>query len=340
MIHGGDIYRNRVKLDFSVNVNPLGMPASVKQALQEAVESCTEYPDIRQEALKAAVSDMFGIRREELLCGNGASELFMAVVHALHPRKVVIPVPSFYGYEYAAKACGSSITYYPLKEEKAFGLDEGILKMLDADVDMLFLANPNNPAGGLLTEEFLCRLLEHCHKQGIYVVMDECFLDFCRQATSCLPYREKYENLICIRAFTKIFAIPGVRLGFLINSDKELTGRIAAQLPEWNLSAFAQKAGIVCASGKEYIRQTGDYVETEGRFLSEGLREAGLKVYPHVADFILVYTKMPLYERLLEKGILIRDCGNFRGLSNGYYRIAIKRREDNEQLLKEVLESV
>lgn len=336
MIHGGDIYRNQVKLDFSVNVNPLGMPAGVKMALQEAAESCTEYPDIRQEALKAAVSDMFGVRREELLCGNGASELFMAVVHALKPRKTVIPVPSFYGYEYAAKACGSSISYYFLKEENAFSLDEGILDVLDADVDMLFLANPNNPAGGLFNAEFLYRLLEHCHEQGIYVVMDECFFDFCRQAVSCLTYRERFTNVICIRAFTKIFAIPGVRLGFLINSDKELVGRIAAQLPEWNLSTFAQKAGIACTSEKEYIRKTGKYVELEGNYLEDGLRKAGLKVYPHVADFILVYTELPLYDRLLDRGILIRDCGNFCGLSKGYYRIAVKRREENEQLLKVV----
>ena len=105
MTHGGDIYRNQVRLDFSVNVNPLGMPESVRQALQEAVESCTEYPDIRQEALRAAVSDTLGVRTEDILLGNGASELFMAVVHALKPGKTVIPVPSFYGYEYAAKAC-------------------------------------------------------------------------------------------------------------------------------------------------------------------------------------------------------------------------------------------
>ena len=336
MTHGGDIYRNQVRLDFSVNVNPLGMPESVRQALQEAVESCTEYPDIRQEALKLGVSDMLGVRIEDVLFGNGASELFMAVVHALKPRKTVIPVPSFYGYEYAAKACEGSISYYVLKEKNNFSLDEGILKVLDEDVDMLFLANPNNPVGGLVPKELMYRLLEHCQKRGIYVVMDECFLDFCGQAASFLPRYVEYPNVIWIRAFTKIFAIPGVRLGFLVNSDKALLEKIAGQLPEWNLSTFAQKAGLACTQEKEYIRQSRSYVEQEGEFLSEGLKKAGLRVYPHVADFILVHTEVPLYDRLLERGILIRDCSSFRGLSKGYYRIAVKRREENEQLLEEI----
>ncbi len=336
MTHGGDIYRNQVRLDFSVNVNPLGMPESVRQALQEAVESCTEYPDIRQEALKLGVSDMLGVRIEDVLFGNGASELFMAVVHALKPRKTVIPVPSFYGYEYAAKACEGSISYYVLKEKNNFSLDEGILKVLDEDVDMLFLANPNNPVGGLVPKELMYRLLEHCQKRGIYVVMDECFLDFCGQVASFLPRYVEYPNVIWIRAFTKIFAIPGVRLGFLVNSDKALLEKIAGQLPEWNLSTFAQKAGLACTQEKEYIRQSRSYVEQEGEFLSEGLKKAGLRVYPHVADFILVHTEVPLYDRLLERGILIRDCSSFRGLSKGYYRIAVKRREENEQLLEEI----
>lgn len=336
MIHGGDIYRNQVKLDFSVNVNPLGVPQSVKIALLEAIEACSEYPDIRQEALKTAVSDMLAIQKEHILFGNGASELFMAVVHALKPKKTVIPIPSFYGYEYAAKACDSSISYYEMKKENGFSLDAGIFEVLDESVDLLFLANPNNPVGGLLSKVFMKQLFEHCKKQGIYVVLDECFLDFCGQDSSVLAGYVEFPNVIWIRAFTKIFAIPGVRIGYLINSDEELLRHIAGQLPEWNLSTFAQNAGLACVMEQEYVTQTRDYVEQEGAFLSEELRNMGFEVYPHVANFLLLYTELPLYERLLKKGILIRDCSNFHGLSKGYYRIAIKRREENEQLLKTI----
>lgn len=336
MIHGGDIYRNQVNIDFSVNVNPIGIPQSVKAALLEAVEACSEYPDIRQEALKSAVSNMLNIQKEHILFGNGASELFMAIVHALKPKMVVIPIPSFYGYEYAAKACESSISYYEMKKENEFSFGEGIFEILDNSVDLLFLANPNNPVGGLLSKAFMKQLFEHCQQKGIYVVLDECFLDFCGQDASLLASYVEFPNVIFIRAFTKIFAIPGVRIGYLINSDETLLKRIEKQLPEWNLSSFAQNAGLACTKEQKYIAQTIDYVEQEGAFLSKELKKMGFEVYPHAANFILIYLELPLYERLLEKGILIRDCSNFRGLSKGYYRIAIKRREENEQLLKTI----
>ena len=340
MVHGGDIYRNSVTLDFSVNVNPLGMPEGVKQALLEAIEVCNQYPDIRQQELKTEVGKLHEVLPEHILFGNGASELFMAIVHTLKPKKTVIPIPSFYGYEHAAKACESEICYYEMQhlasEEEVFCMEEELFQNLDASVDLLFLANPNNPVGGIVPEEWMERLFLHCRKQGIYVILDECFADFCGQEVSLLTRYVEFPNVIWVRAFTKIFSIPGVRIGYLINGDEKLLKRIERQLPEWNLSTFAQKAGIACAREKDFINQTREYVEAEGRFLAQELERMGLQVYPYVANFLLVYTEAPLYEKLLEKGILIRDCSNFRGLSKGYYRIAIKKREENQQLLTRI----
>lgn len=337
MVHGGDIYRNSVTLDFSVNVNPLGMPEGVKQALLEAIEVCNQYPDIRQQELKTEVGKLHEVLPEHILFGNGASELFMAIVHTLKPKKTVIPIPSFYGYEHAAKACESEICYYEMQhlasEEEVFCMEEELFQNLDASVDLLFLANPNNPVGGIVSKEWMERLFTHCRKQGIYVILDECFADFCGQEVSLLTRYVEFPNVIWVRAFTKIFSIPGVRIGYLINGDEKLLKRIERQLPEWNLSTFAQKAGIACAREKDFINQTREYVEAEGHFLAQELERMGLQVYPYVANFLLVYTEAPLYEKLLEKGILIRDCSNFRGLSKGYYRIAIKIREENQQLL-------
>lgn len=340
MVHGGDIYRNSVTLDFSVNVNPLGMPEGVKQALLEAIEVCNQYPDIRQQELKTEVGKLHEVLPEHILFGNGASELFMAIVHTLKPKKTVIPIPSFYGYEHAAKACESEICYYEMQhlasEEEVFCMEEELFQNLDASVDLLFLANPNNPVGGIVSKEWMERLFTHCRKQGIYVILDECFADFCGQEVSLLTRYVEFPNVIWVRAFTKIFSIPGVRIGYLINGDEKLLKRIERQLPEWNLSTFAQKAGIACAREKDFINQTREYVEAEGHFLAQELERMGLQVYPYVANFLMVYTEAPLYERLLEKGILIRDCSNFRGLSKGYYRIAIKIREENQQLLTRI----
>lgn len=335
-IHGGDIYRNHVKIDFSVNVNPLGIPKAVEAALHMAVENCSEYPDMAAEKLRAAVGRMLTFPKENLLFGNGASELFMAVIHAIKPNKTVITVPSFYGYEYAAEAVDGEILYYETKKQNDFCLQEDFFSVLTEDVDVLFLANPNNPTGSLLSREKLKKILSHCRAKGIYVVLDECFIEFCSEDCSMLQETKSFPNLILVRAFTKIFCIPGVRLGYIACSNQLLLEKLARQLPEWNLSVLAQAAGCECAMQTTYVEQTIAFIRKERQFLEEGLREAGYKVFPGKANFLLIYCELPLYESLLEKGILIRDCGNFRGLSAGFYRIAVKNRKENEALLQAI----
>lgn len=335
-VHGGDIYRNQVMVDFSVNGNPLGMPEEVREKLHEAVAHCTEYPDPEHAALKQAVSGMHKIPEEYLLFGNGASELFMAIVHAIKPKKILIPVPSFYGYEYAAQAAESEIVFYPCKETENFVPGEAFLESLTDDIDLLFLANPNNPTGQRLDGVYLRRLLEICQQKSIWVVLDECFIEFCGNQFSMIRELDTYDGLIVVRAFTKIYAIPGVRLGYLASCNLSLLARIKRQLPEWNLSAFAQLAGIACTGQKKYLGKSVVYVRTERRFLADGLRKLGVKAFMGEADFILLYSELPLYEELLQKGYLIRDCSNFRGLGKGYYRIAIRTRNENERLLSEI----
>ncbi len=339
-IHGGDIYRNRVDLDFSVNINPFGMPDGVKEALYRAAGRCREYPDILAEKLKKAVSSMLSVPEEYLLFGNGASELFMGIIHAVRPKKTLIPIPSFYGYEYAAKVASGDIVFFPLKEEEEFMPNEDLFTALAEDTDLLFLANPNNPTGKRMEKEYLKKLLKICKDREIFVVLDECFIEFSGSEFSMLSEIKEYDNLLLVRTFTKIYAIPGVRLGYLICSNNILLEAISRQLPEWNLSTFAQEAGIACANRPESAAKITEYVKRERQFLSGRLEELGLRVYSGEANYILVYSDRPLYEELLQQGILIRDCANFRGLSKGYYRIAVKCREDNEKLLKVIGEGI
>lgn len=333
-IHGGDIYRNHIAIDFSINVNPLGVPKAVKTALHQAVESCERYPDIKAERLKMAVSNMLTVPEEYLLFGNGASELFMAIVHGIKPKKIVIPVPSFYGYEYAGLAAESEIIYYEMNQRNNFCIGDDFDSILTDEIDLLFLANPNNPIGNLLDKETVKNLLQYCSEKGIYVVLDECFIEFSGNWFSMISEIELFDNLILVRAFTKIFSIPGVRLGYLVCKNESLLTKIAKQLPEWNLSCFAQEAGCICAKQTEFLIETKKYVERERKFLEQGLRQRGFFVFPSSTNFILIYSNKPLYEQLLKKEILIRDCKNFRGLSQGFYRIAVKSRKENEILLE------
>ena len=339
-IHGGDIYRNKVALDFSVNINPFGMPKEVETALHNAVEQSELYPDIVSGELRQVVSRWLSVDEDELIFGNGASELFMAIARAVNPKTTVIPVPSFYGYQYALEAVESETVYVELKEENGFLPDDSLIDALTEQTDLLFLTNPNNPTGTLLNREYLHRILKHCKKKNITVVLDECFIEFCGEEYSFLSETATYSNLLVVRAFTKSFAIPGVRLGYLVGSDALLLDKIKKQLPEWNLSVFAQQAGVACIKAKDYLSETVNYMSSERKRMKEQLEALGLRVYDGKANFLLFYSEIPLYEKLLERGILIRDCSNYKGLSKGYYRVAVKKREDNEILWKAIGECI
>ena len=311
--HGGDIYRNQIRLDFSVNTNPLGMPDSVREALHQAVEEAEHYPDIHAQELANAVAEQLRISEKKLVFGNGASELFHAVLHAVKPSKILIPVPSFLGYEEAAKTMDCEVIFYEMKKEEKFCLTERILDALDESISLVFLANPNNPVGNLVEPELILEIAEKCRQCDITLVLDECFMELTgkEQKYSFLSYLEEFPNVVVVRAFTKLYAIPGVRLGYLV-CEQTLAEKIRLQLPEWNLSVFAQRAGVAA------------------------IKEQG---YDSDADYLLFYSEKKLDELFLQRGILIRDCSNFRGLQSGYYRIAVKSEEQN-RIFAEVLREI
>ena len=343
VIHGGDIYRNQITADYSVNINPLGIPERIRTALTDAVNLCHAYPDIHATELITDISRSNGADTDTIVCGNGASELFVAVMHAIRPKRVLIPIPSFYGYERSARAVDAVTFFYELQEECNFCLTDTFLKVLTENLDVLFLANPNNPTGQLIDRALLYKILKVCKERQILVILDESFIEFTGEESLIKEKSltneqalQDYTNVIVIRSFTKLYAIPGVRLGYLMCSDRHLCERIQAQLPEWNLSCFAQAAGLAAIQEINYAERTEAYVKQERDYLEHALAELGIRVYPGDANFLLLQSKFPLYEKLLEQGILIRDCRNFRGLEQGYYRIAVKKHEENQNLVKKV----
>lgn len=347
-IHGGDIYNNKVNMDFSVNINPLGIPHSVKEAMSDALSYADRYPDMTCSGLKKAISEYFtqqgcSIQSEDVIPGNGASELFMAIAHAIKPKKAVLLAPGFFGYEHVLRAVGCDIGYFLLDEQSDFSpaarLD-ALMDMLTDDTDIFFIANPNNPTGYLADSTFMKQIIGHCKEKHIYVVADECFMGFCEKNYSVLSLLCDYDNLIVVRAFTKLFAIPGVRLGYMLSKNEAVRQKVQRNLPEWNVSVLAQMAGEACIRESEYIKETVSYVSRQRRLLSDGLKKLGFKVYKSNADFILFYSKLPLYDILLNKGILIRDCSNYVGLSEGYFRVAVKTYDENVRLLKVIGECI
>ena len=338
--HGGDIYRNQIRQDFSVNTNPLGMPDSVREALHQAVEEAEHYPDIHAQELTNAVAEQLRISEKKLVFGNGASELFHAVLHAVKPSKMLIPVPSFLGYEEAAKTMDCEFIFYEMKKEEKFCLTERILDALDESISLVFLANPNNPVGNLVEPELILEIAEKCRQCDITLVLDECFMELTgkEQKYSFLSHLEEFPNVVVVRAFTKLYAIPGVRLGYLV-CEQTLAEKIRLQLPEWNLSVFAQRAGVAAIKEQGYVARAVSCIQTQRLFLCEELKAAGCIVYDSDADYLLFYSEKKLYELFLQRGILIRDCSNFRGLQSGYYRVAVKSEEQN-RIFAEVLREI
>lgn len=335
--HGGDCYRNRIRYDFSVNINPLGMPEKSRRAAIEGICLSDRYPDDKGEALCRAIAGAEGVNREQVILGNGASELIYGLCHALRPEVSLIPVPSFHEYEAAAVSSGKKAVFFEMKEESGFLLSPQILSFITEETRLLFLCNPGNPTGSLTDRALLEKIAERCEETGTWFCLDECFLPFLEKEEEFTMKRrlDGFPHMIILRAFTKIYGMPGLRLGYGLTSGAELRDRLSEVLPPWNTSLPAQMAGVAALQDKEYPALTRELIGREKEFLMNGL-SCGIaeKVYPSGANYIFFRGREDLKERLLERGILIRSCENYRGLSKGYFRIGIRTHEENLALLR------
>lgn len=333
--HGGDVYSRSVDLDFSVNLNPLGMPPAVREALIEGVDSYAAYPDPHCRALRAALGRTLSVEPRQLLCGNGAADLIIRLCLARKPKNVLLCAPTFSEYEKAALLSGARVKKFILREEDDFALGGGILGELTGldTPDLFFLCNPNNPTGQLTCPALIGQIAAVCEKRGTLFVIDECFLPF-TEAPSARPLLETYPHMVIVDAFTKLYSMAGLRLGFMISADRRLVEEVAGFGQSWSVSAPAQTAGLAAlSSGGEWTARTRAAVAAERAFVSAGLHELGLKVYDGAANYILFRSEKPLLDPMLAQGILIRSCANYTGLDERYYRVGVKRRTENERLL-------
>jgi threonine-phosphate decarboxylase len=343
--HGGNAKeisrRNNIAydkiIDFSANINPLGMPKSVKKAIIENLNEAEKYPDITYYELKSEISRFEKITSNNLLLGNGAAEVLFNVVRGINPTNSLILAPTFSEYEEAVKAINGNINYYKLKEENQFHIQEDILNYINKDLNLLFICNPNNPTGVITEKELLFRLLEKAEKNNVFVVIDESFLDFINEDLSMIKYIIEYENLIIIKSLTKFFALPGIRIGYGICGNIELIKRVESISPAWNINIFAEIATKAGLKDENYIKSSVKYIDDEKDYLYRELKKVNkLKVYEPSVNFILLQTltKINLQEELLKYNILIRSCSNYNGLGSNYYRVAVRSHEENSILIK------
>lgn len=463
MVHGGEIYdKKEIRYDFSVNINPLGIPSCVKEELAAVIfgaagkASCLEqYPDQNCTELREALSIYTGVQADHILCGNGASELIEAAVRAIRPESILLTAPSFSGYRHAAEGAGVRILYHELRREEDFRLTERYLEALDqlkqtveqrqqpedrpkeppdrlkqakdrsrqpedrpkqskdrlsqtgknlrdpgTRPGMAILCNPANPVGNTIEPDLLDRIVEKCGREGIWLLIDECFIGFLKDgnrrtarkyfaaekaetgpagafytgtgriglsgACRTFPGGIGPERLLVLDAFTKRFAMPGIRLGYLMAQNTDLLKKIRAQQPEWSVSLPAQKAGAAAVNADlprkpgtaadpgrtvdsgtaiepavTYMDRARALVAAEREKMRVALQKLGFKVFPGEANFIFFSVAKPagqgeadLQTALLKKGILIRSCENYVGLRKGDYRIAVLSPEKNAALVR------
>ena len=333
MQHGGNISRIENILDFSANINPLGAPESVKEMLRNSIPDVEKYPDPYCTELRKRLAGHEHIPAANIVCGSGADDLIFRIVHALKPEKALVCAPAFSEYSRALRECGCEVCEHFLAEESGFAVTGNLAARLDSSFDICFLCTPNNPAGRLIQPEILRDIARACDENGIVLLCDECFLGFAEDGGKYSLRSFLGEKCIVIDAFTKLYAMPGIRLGYAVFGSSDLAERVRGTGQFWSVSSLAQSAGLAALGEEDYVRRTVSFVAAEREFLSAELRSLGAEVFPSAANFLLFRSSTGLAEKMLAEGILIRDCSNFSGLSDGFYRVAVRTREENIRLV-------
>lgn len=344
--HGGDwtgqeeIFGGQV-LDFSANVSPLGLPASAREAVSASLENAHRYPDPECRKLRKAIAEKYGLKSGFILCGNGAADLIYRLVYAVKPKKALLLAPDFCEYERALLEVDCEITYREWMPGADGMNDDAPVRLrlpeeLPEDLDILIFSNPNNPSGCLFEKDDLAALAGICKKNNTLLVIDECFMDFTENGNehSLLKASQNNPHICILRAFTKFYGMAGLRLGWLALSDPELIDAMKRSGPPWSVSTPAQAAGIAVLSEEEYAVKLRRLISGERMKLLAQLRNMGLTVIFGKANYLLFYTEEKNLQRcLLGRGIAIRDCSNYRGLTAGWFRVAVRLAEENELLV-------
>ena len=348
--HGGNIYKKAKELgisehqilDYSANISPLGIPSHIKKAMVDAIEGTINYPDPDCTALREAIGRQDGVEPDCVTCGNGGADLLYRLAFGLKPKKVLLPVPAFVEYEEAMTAAGARMVYETMDED--FHIREDMTERITEDTDLVILCNPNNPTGLLTPRRQVLAVLERAKEMHCRVLVDECFLEICREEEqyTVKSYLKEYPNLMILKSFTKLYAIPGVRLGYLLCADREVIAQVNRAGQAWSVSHIAQCAGVAALSHPEYKAAVIDAVEKELIYMKKEMANLPLTLYDGRANYLFLRTPgvTDLDRRLESRGIMIRNCSNYVNLGNDYWRIAVKTHEENVILLQELRQAL
>lgn len=341
LVHGGDWAGYRAEfgcdaLDFSANVSPLGLPAGVAAAITNALPTADRYPDPLCRELRAALAGAEGVPADWILCGNGAADLIFRLALAVRPRRALLPAPTFAEYEAALQTVGCAVQRVFLREENEFAVTEEFIDAVTPETDIVFLCQPNNPTGQVTPPALVERLVRRCAECSAVLVVDECFLDFLpdRDAWTAKQLLRDAPQLIILKAFTKLYAMAGVRLGYALCGDATLLVKMRGAGQPWAVSSLAQAAGLAALQETAYAGAVRALIAEQRPRMAAGLRALGLRVMDGQANYLLFRATPDFGEKLRRRGAVVRSCANYPGLDAAWYRTAVRTAEENTRLLQ------
>lgn len=339
-LHGGNIYAYEAAhgvrpIDFSANINPLGMPEAAAAAAVDAMADAVHYPDPDCMELREAVAVQEGVSPAWVLCGNGASDLIYRFALGLRPQAALVCAPTFGEYARALEATGCTVRVHPLAVAEGFAVTDAILPALDG-VQALCLCNPNNPTGRTIAPKLLSKILRACVERGIAVLLDECFVNFLDNPArhTRVPRLAEFPGLVILKSVTKMYAMPGLRLGYALSAEEGLLARMARVGAPWSVSSIAQAAGVAALADQGYVAEAQALIQSERAFMKQLLAQMELDAMGE-ANYLLVRGRPGLAQALAGEGVLVRDCASF-GLSPEWMRVTVRTRAENMQLLSRI----
>ncbi len=341
MIHGGDLlsyshmYDGEL-IDFSSNINPLGVPKGLKEHLFRNFDEVEKYPDIKYRKLKSSIAKYLGANEKNILVGNGAMEIID--IFNLIANRVITTSPAFSEYKLRAKVHGKE--YLEINYDNEFKLNLPAFEKQIKAGDLIIIGNPNNPTGLRLTKEELLTLYDLTISRGAYLLLDEAFFEFAPDDYDSIKIFKKrnFTNVCIIRAATKFFAIPGLRLGYGC-AGLDIVEKIEEKSLTWSVNTLAALAGEYIFNQRDYIEESKKYIEREREFLLGELKKIeGIRVYKSHTNYILIKLDNRdedyAFNEFIKNGILIRKCSSFKTLGKNHIRVAIKDRDKNLDLVK------
>ncbi len=355
MEHGGKIYQYATAtklavgeiLDCSANINPLGPPQGVQEAIVKAFDAIRYYPDSDHEDVRRAIANRFAIEKDAILCGNGATEIIEVLIKGLRPGRVIVLEPAFSEYAATANRLFCPVVSCSLFDGDTFALPIVQLDSMLHSGDLLFINHPHNPSGTSWSLPSWITAVISWAKRGVSIAIDESFADFLPQddPRTLMQHAATTPNLFVIRSATKIFSIPGLRFGFLVTTREKIAALRAYRDP-WSVNQLAQIAAFISYQDQHFMMETATWLENAHRYMQDAwATDERWRIFPTAVNFFLLRFASPNVSRhvqakLMEQRIFVRSCGNFEELTDAYVRIALLSPKDNERVFRAVCNAI